>query len=272
MNVVLGPEGPAPGDATIAWGDTVTFTNADSKLHQITIPRLNLSSPEIGPGGTWVHVFDGRRGNYGYRVTGGGPNKLATIVVDLKGSVTLAASSQTVRWGRPLKLSGKSSFPGTAVTLAERLAGSGRPWSNIARTEANADGAFTFELKPERGMQYRAQVAADQITSPTLRVSVVPTITIRAKVRRARVGKIVTITARVNPPHAATALDLQRFNPQRVRWHTDGRLKTSASGAVTFRWKAVQGRTRLRVAVQNLALRDGWAETISPSVTITGVK
>ena len=68
-------DGPQPARATVAWGDTVTFTNSDDKAHQITIPRLSLESPSITPGGTFDYVFNGRRGNYGYRQTGRRPEQ-----------------------------------------------------------------------------------------------------------------------------------------------------------------------------------------------------
>ena len=62
---------------------------------------------------------------------GGGPNKLGTIVVELKGSVTLKASATTVPWGKSLRLSGKSTFPGTPVNIVERVPGSGTAWAKI---------------------------------------------------------------------------------------------------------------------------------------------
>ena len=272
MTVALTVDGPQPARATVAWGDTVTFANSDDKVHQITIPRLSLESPSINPGGSFAHVFNGRRGNYGYRQTGGGPNKLATIVVDLKGSVTLKPSATTVRWGTPLRLSGKSTFPGTPVNIAERLPGAGTSWSQVGTTEAAADGSFAVVLKPRRGAQYRAQVAADQISSGTVGISVQPILTIRALSRSAKVGTPVTVTARVTPAHAATMVDLQRLDPRHSRWLTDARKRTTAKGQATFRWKALPGRTRLRIAVRPLGLRAGWSETFSATVTVTGVK
>jgi plastocyanin len=264
--------GPEPPLVTVAWGDKVTFANTDQKAHQISIPRVSLESPEIPPGGAFEYVFDGRRGNYGYRQTGGGPNKLGTIVVELKGSVTINASAMTVPWGRSLKLTGKSSFPGTPVIIADRVPGSGTNWAKIATTETAADGSFAVEIKPQRGAQYRAQVAADQIASPTVRVSVKPILTIRALKTRAKIGGIVTVNARVTPAHAATMLDLQHLDARHNRWLTALRKRTTKDGRVTFQYKALKGAKRLRIAARPLGLRVGWDEAASRAVTVTGVK
>ncbi len=272
MTVTLTADGPQPAQATVDWGDTVTFSNPDSKAHQITIPRNSFSSPTINPGGTFTYVFSGRRGNWGYRQTGGGPNKLGTIVVELKGSVTLKASATVVQWGKSLRLTGTSTFPGTPVNIVERIPNSGGAWAQIGSVEAGPDGSFMLELKPQRGAQYRAQVAADQIPSGTIRVSMQPTLAIRALSRSAKIGSLVTITARVTPGNAATEIHLQRLDARHGRWLTDLRKKTAKDGRVTFKWKAVKGATRLRLAVRPLVLRTGWVEATSRPVTVTGVK
>ena len=271
MTVRMTVDGPQPARATVDWGDTVTFTNSDTKVHQITIPRVSYASPEIAPGGTSTYVFDGRRGNWGYRQTGGGPNKLGMIVVELNGSVTLKPSATVVQWGKSLRLTGKSTFPGTPVNIVERVPTSGGAWTQIGSVDAGPDGSFALELKPQRGAQYRAQVAAGQVPSPAVRVSIQPTLAIRALARRAKIGSRVTITAQVTPARAATMIHLQRLEPRHGRWLTDLR-KTAKGGRVTFSWKAVAGPTRLRLAVRPLVLRTGWAEAVSRPVTVTGVK
>ena len=131
-------------------------------------------------------------------------------------------------WGKTLRLSGISTFPGTPVNIAERVPGSGTAWAQVGTTAAAADGSFAVELKPQRGAQYRAQVAADQIVvrascgSPCGR-----SLSMRALAKRAKVGRPVTFTARVTPAHAATMLDLQRLDARHGRWLTDLRKRTS---------------------------------------------
>src|SRR5918996_2392328 len=137
--ITLTGGGPEPRLVTIGWGDTVTFTNADNKAHSVTIPRLSKESPEIPSGGTFEQVFDGRRGNYLYRQTGGGgPNVTASIVVNVPGSVTLNASARIVDYGKSLRLSGTSSYPGTPVKIARRAPGSGTLWVAVDEVTAAA--------------------------------------------------------------------------------------------------------------------------------------
>lgn len=270
--VSLTANGPRPETVTVAWGDTVTFANADSKDHQIMIPRVSLESPAIPAGGTFEYVFNGRRGNYGYRQTGGGgPNRLGAVVVNLSGTVSLQASPTVVMWGKPLRLTGVSSFPGTPVNISERVPGGGADWVKVAEVTAGTDGAFVYELTPQRGSRYRAQAAADQISSAPVLVSVKPIVVARALARKTKIGRQVTITARVTPPKAAVQFDLERFDPRRRRWLSDQRKRVSASGRATFKWPARKGTTRLRVAVRPLSVNAGWAASQSTLVSITGV-
>ena len=270
VNVAMTSEGPVPERVTVAWGDTVVFTNADDGPHRITIPRLNLETPFVGPGGTLTHVFDGRRGSYGYRQLGSGPNRLGYVFVDVQGTVTLKASATIVRWGGSIRLTGTSSIKGRPVNIAGRVPGSGSAWVPAATVPTAADGSFSVVIKPQRGAQYRAQAAADQLTSPSIRVSVQPNLTLRTLVRRTATGKTITLVGRVAPASAVTMLDLQRLGPRHGRWLTEARKQMGRNGEVTFRWKALKGPTRLRVAARPLGLRSGWSEAFSKPVVVTG--
>jgi hypothetical protein len=270
VGVQMTEAGPVPERQTVKWGDTVVWTNANSRPHRITIPRLNVETPFVGPGGTLTHVFDGRRGSYGYRQLGSGPNRLGYVFVELEGSVTLNASATAVRWGNSIRLSGTSTFKGHPVKIASRVPGSGGAWTQVAQADTNAEGAFSVQIKPERGVQYRAQVAADQITSPSVRVSVKPTLTLTARSRRVRTGRKVTLVARVSPEHAATLVDLQRQDVRRARWLMEVR-KPVRAGVVTLTWKVQKGRNRLRLAVRPMGLKPGWSESYSAAIIVTGV-
>ena len=272
LTVSLTAAGPQPPLATVAWGDTVTFSNGDARAHQVTIPRVAVQTPEIPPGGTFEYVFNGRGGNYGYRQMGGGPNRPGTIVVELRGTVTLTATPVIVPWGKTLRLAGRSSFPGSPVNLAAyRAPGGTADWTQVETVTAGADGAFAFVLKPERGARYRAQVAADQLRSAPVLVSMKPILAARSLARRTKTGRVATITARVTPAVAATNLDLERFDQGRRRWVTEVRGRVNRAGQATFKWKAREGTSRLRVAAMPRSLADGWAPTTSPTVVVIGV-
>jgi plastocyanin len=272
MTIALTANGPQPAIATVAWGDTVTFSNADAKAHQVAIPRVAVQTPEIPPGGKFEYVFNGRQGNYGYRQMGGGPNKPGTIVVEVKGAVTLTAKPEVVPWGGTVRFAGKSSFPGLPVNLTSYPVGGGSAdWSQVGTVAAGADGTFVFSVRPQAGARYRAQVAADQLRSEPVLVSVKPVVTARALARRAKTGRPVTITGRITPVKSAKMVDLERFDARGSRWVSELRQKVSATGRATFKWKTRQGKTRLRVGVLPRSLAPGWAASASTAFTVTGV-
>ena len=62
--VQLTATGPQPAVATISWGDTVTFQNADTAPLTIVSGQTDFNSPPIAPGGTYQKVFDGKVGKY----------------------------------------------------------------------------------------------------------------------------------------------------------------------------------------------------------------
>jgi plastocyanin len=272
MTVTLTANGPDPRNVTIGWGDTVTFTNADDKPHAVEIPRLSTESPEIPSGGTFQQVFDGRRGNYLFRQRGGGgPNTTASIIVDVPGTVTLVTSASVIDYGKSLRLSGKSSYPGTPVKIVQRAPGSGTMWVPVSTVTAAADGSYSLEVEPKLGARFRAQVAADQLLSDPVLISVRPILTVRTTARRTKTGRQITVIGRVTPAKAATSLDLERYDPRRRRWFTQAKGRVRASGGVTFKWKATKGVSRLRVAVKPLSLSGGWAPAASTFVTVTAI-
>ena len=222
------------------------------------------------PGGTFEQVFDGRRGNYLFRQKGGGgPNTTASIIVDVPGTVTLATSASVVDYGKSLRLSGKSSYPGTPVKIAQRAPGSGSMWLAVSTVTAAADGSYSLEVEPKLGARFRAQVAADQLLSDPVLISVRPVLTVRTTARRTKAGRQITVIGRVTPAKAATNMDLERYDPRRRRWFTQAKGRVRSSGGVTFKWTAKKGVSRLRVAVKPLSLGGGWAPAVSSFVTVT---
>jgi plastocyanin len=269
--VTLTANGPQPADVTVNWGDTVTFTNGDNKEHGITIPRTRSQSPSIPAGGTYEHVFDGRRGSYLFRQTGGGPNANGNIVVDLSGTVAFAASSTMLDYGRSVQLTGRSPYPGRPVTIASRTPGRGGDWAAVSTVAAAADGTFALEVTPRVSARYRAQVAADQLDSEPVLISLRPVLRITPTARRTKAGRKLKIIARVNPASAATSVDLEVYDAERRRWFARGRARVGPGGRANLQWAVVKGTSRVRLSVKPVALRGGWTAAISPTVRITGV-
>jgi hypothetical protein len=269
--VTLTGGGPRPEVVTVNWGDTVTFANSDNKVHGVTIPRIRVESPAIAAGAAYEHVFDGRSGNYLFRQTGGGPSFNGTVLVDLNGTVSLAASATLIDYGRSLQLSGTSPYPGTPVKVAQRPPGSGGTWVAVSTTTAAADGSFSVTVEPKMGARYRAQVAADQLSSEPVLIAVRPLLRITTTARRTKTGRRITIIGRVTPARAATSIDLEIHDARRRRWFPQARARVGANGRVTFKWAARKGTSRLRIAAKPVGLEGGWSPAASSFVTVTGV-
>ena len=264
--VTIGAAGPEPASVTIQWGDTITFANVDDAPRGITIPRLQLASPAIAPGGNWAHVFDGRSGSYGYRQTEGRGFQ-GSILVELKGSVTMKATPATVTYGRKVSFTGKS-LPGHAVKLEQLIAPQAGQWVELASVTAGTDGSWSTSIVPKLGARFRATAAAGQLRSPAVSVDVQPTISL-VRPSGAKAGKLVTVRGRVAPPGAVRTADLERYDSERRRWVRQERGTVTKSGSLAFRWKAVKGRSRLRVNVQRFGVVQGFAPATSKTVTVT---
>lgn len=265
--VTLGSAGPQPSTVTVQWGDTVSFTNADAEAHGVTIPRITVASPSIAPGASWSQVFDGRTGNYVFRQTGarsfGG-----TIVVQLTGRVTMTARPAIVTYGKGVSFRG-SALAGFPVKVEELLAGQSGEWTERATAQAGPDGAWSAALVPEMGGRYRATAAADQLRSPVVSVRVRPRISI-AVPRRTRTGQLVTVRGRIAPPAAAISANLERYDSSRRRWVRVAGRRVDRAGNVAFRWRAMRGRSLLRVQLPRTGLRTGFEPASGIAVSVTG--
>jgi plastocyanin len=267
--VTLTANGPQPNVMTINWGDTVTFANGDLKAHGVTIPALTVDSPTLQPGQSFAYAFVGRARSYNFRQTESGKSFFGSIVMAIQGKVTLKATPALANYGQTVTLSGVSPYAGTPVNVLQRSAG--EDWSAVATVAAGSDGAYAYEFKPALGATFHVRVAADQLASQPVKVRVKPVLTITATARRTKAGRTITLTGRVRPATAATALDLERL-AQPGRWQSELRKKVGSSGRVIFKWKARVGTSRLRVALRPATLRIGWTPAASADLTIVAAK
>jgi plastocyanin len=267
--ITLGSTGPTPASLTIGWGDTVSFVNGDSEAHVVTISRLEASSPSIPPGGTFTQAFDGRGGNYFFRQLGT-RNFNGNIALEVKGRVTISANATVVPFGRSVTLRGTSPYPGTPVVIEQRHPGGSSEWADLRTLTAGGDGAWSTAVRPATGRQYRATVAAKQLRSASVAISLTPLIRITGYPRRVKAGRPATVSARITPAVAATGAELERWDTRRKSW---SRVASSPvrRGRVTLRWpEAEKGRTRVRVSVRRGSLASGFEPSASPAVVVTG--
>jgi plastocyanin len=266
--VTLGATGPTPPVQTVAWGDTVTWTNGDTVPHQLQSSRAGFSSETIPTAGSYTHTYTAAgSGNYGYRQIGPKKSYSGSIVVTVSGSVTLKASKTLVTFGQPLTLAGRSTVLGYPVVIEQRGAGGG--WTTLAEVPVGPDGAFSTRLLPKVGAHFRASAAAGQLISPQLTVKVVPVVTAKARFTKARTGAIVPVVVRVNPQTAATTASLFLYVASRKRWVRAAPSVAVKSGVAVFRWKALPGRTLLRGWLVKADLAPGFSPSFSRTILVT---
>ncbi len=186
--------------------------------------------------------------------TPGGPGAPAGTAVlttaNLKGTQAIAS-------GRSADIAGvlltKTDAPvaGVAVEVQAQPAGSTQ-WVRVARLTTTSTGAFATVVTPKRNTRYRAVFAgtpaAAPDTSPTIRVSVVPTLTLKASARRVDRGGTLTFSGRLTPKDAAGKVALQCRRAK--KFVTVSSAKVAPDGAYRLRLKVTSaGGTRCRAAI-----------------------
>jgi plastocyanin len=267
VTVTLGAAGPQPGTVTADWGDTLAFVNGDSVTHGITSPRTDLQVTAIPPAGTYTSVVTAHAGSYKYRQTGA-KDYPATVVVLATGTVKLKAAT-AIAYGRPLKLSGTATKPGTTVLVEERLTGD-TTWHPAATLTSGDDGSFATAVELKRSGKLRASIDGGQVSSTVIAVSVNPVLAIVTVARKTTAGRTVPVVARLSPAHSAARVTLSQCNADTVGWRSVSTQRPAASGRISFRWKAGYGRTLLRVAIKRADAATGFTAVTSRTVAVTG--
>ncbi len=269
VSVSLTSTGPQPETVTINWNDTVTYANNDSVEHVVSIPREEFQSPAVPPGGNLEYVFDGRGGNYNV-VQVGRRNFSSRVAVRVEGNLSFKASLKVVPFGKTVTLSGQSPYPGTPVFVRSRDAGSSDDYKILLQLTAADDGIYSASIRPKIGARYQARVAADQIASGAVDLAVRPTISIGLSRKSAATGASVTVVGRVLPVRSAERADLLGYDKRRKRWVPLASKAIGSSGRLSYKYKVVEGATRLRIAIRRSAVAAGYVTAESRIVTVTG--
>jgi len=270
-SISLTASGPQPETATVNWGDTVVYSNADSVEHAIRIPRAEVTTPAIPPGGTFEQKYEGRGGNYNF-VQVGTRNHAGQVVVKVDGDVTLKASASTVQYGKSVTFSGTSSYPGHPVIVRGRDAGAGGDWKNVLELVAGEDGSYSGSLRPKVGARYQARAAADQLASKMVDVAVKPRVTIAVSRRVAPAGSTLTVTGRILPGGAVDRADLLGYDLRRKRWVTVSTRAVAKNGKVVYRVKVEAGANRLKISFRRGSTSAGYTPAESRFVRVLGTK
>jgi len=271
VEVVLGSGGPNPAVATISWGDTINFVNHDGETHTVSARLPNFQPLVIAPGGQVSLAFDGRPGTFSYSQTGGKKKFTGRITVTLDGKISLAANRKAVVYGQIARLSGQTSLLTQPVTIQQRLQHDPRAkgWVDVEVLSPAPDGTFSTTVRPIIGLSYRASTAKNNLASAGITVGVKPILKLTIARRAVPSGSSVQATARITPVAAATQITLLRL--VKGKWKTAARAAVSTDGVAHLKWPATAGTTLLKAQVKAPKIANGYVESTSRSVAVTGV-
>jgi plastocyanin len=241
--VTISSAGFVPRDVTIAAHDSVTWRNADTKVHQVIFDRepCNLT---IQPGASASCTFRAG-GRFSYRdPTGPGGFRGTVTVTGPRASVTLAATHRVARFAAPVTVSGfvSSQQAGESVTLSAQQCGS-TSFTRLAEATSAAGGTWSLTVKPTLNTVYRARWRSTE--SPTL------TVNVRPAIRLTRVGSRFTVRLTAAQPLTGKVVFFQRFRPAVKRWATLKRVTLGSTRTPTAGTVVTSARFRSRV-------RRGW--------------
>jgi plastocyanin len=208
--VTITAAGFAPPDVTIAAGDSVTWRNADTKVHQVVVDRTPCSLTI--PAGASASCTFRAGGKFNYRDPSAvGKFRGTVTVTGPRTSVTLASSRRAAPFAAPVTLTGfvSSQETGQAVSVSAQECGK-TTFARLGDVTTTAGGKWTFTVKPALNTMYRARWRSTD--SPTATVSVRPNLRL-TRLRGRFTGKLVLF---------------QRYRPTVRRW---ARLKTVKLGA-----------------------------------------
>ena len=149
--------GFVPAAVTINQNDSVTWTNTDTKDHQVVANGGSFASAILKPGKTYTHAFRAG-GTFRYH-DGLHPTLKGTITVrGAPPQVTLATSVPVVKFGTQVTLSGTVSNKRAGETVTLTALPFGQTTKQVIATlQTIANGAFSFNVTPQLNTTYQAQ-------------------------------------------------------------------------------------------------------------------
>jgi plastocyanin len=149
--------GFVPSAVTINQNDSVTWTNTDTKDHQVVANGGSFASAILKPGKTYTHAFRAG-GTFRYH-DGLHPTLKGTVTVrGAPPQVTLATSVPVVKFGTQVTLSGTVSNKRAGETVTLTALPFGQTTKQVIATlQTIGNGAFSFNVTPQVNTTYQSQ-------------------------------------------------------------------------------------------------------------------
>lgn len=267
--------GFVPNALTIDAGDSITWTNSDTRNRQPTSKNAPFTAPILKPGETYTFQFknDGRFNITDELVK----NQRLTVTVNKAGTPvgapTLTVNKTKVIYGGPVILSGKVPVAkaGEKVTLrAEVLTRTGtKQTSSVAEGVSTSAGAFTFTTVPTAQTTYTVlwQATPAGTASNPVTVKVAPRIGVGIV---KKVGRFVTFSTKATSaiPYAGKSVYVQRRNSF-GQWVSLKRVVLKSSTVATRTTvRLPKGSSSIRILMPQLQVGTGYVTGVSRVVLI----
>jgi plastocyanin len=211
-NVTITQTGFTPASVTIAAGESVTWRNADTSVHQVVFSQApcNLA---IQPGASRICTFRAG-GSFNYRdPSQGGMFRGSVTVTGPRRSVTLQSSRPAVPFASPVTLSGVISGEQAGETVNVSAQECGRnTFTRVGSAQTASGGSWAFITKPSKKTVYQARWRTGE--SATSTVNVIP------RLRLTRSGRRFTVRVAAADSFAGKVVAFQRYRPRLKRWGT----------------------------------------------------
>lgn len=254
--IKINPTAFAPKTATITFGDTVTWTNADTVNRQLVADSGAFASPILKPGASYSFTFK-TPGTFNYH-DALKPAVKGTITV--KGpppSVTLGAGSPILVYGQETTITGTVSNgqANEPVLITAQPYGS-TAVQQVATILTGTGGGFAYTVKPTILASYSATWKT--VTSQSVSVQVRPKLSLLPYAGRFR----ASVTA--PDSYAGHSIQLQRLSPF-GQWITVAQYKLGQQSGKIFSMPRKRGTFKYRMYMSvnqaGAGYLDGWSGT-----------
>jgi plastocyanin len=249
--------GFSPTSAYIAAGDSVKWTNRDTKNHQVVANNGAFVSAIIPPGRSYTKLFN-TSGIYRYH-DGLHPSLTGRVVVTgPPPAVSIGAATPILVFGQATHLTGQVSNhqAGETVTVWAQQYGETDAML-IATLTTGTNGVWDVVVKPNLLTTYNAKWKGTN--SATVQVAVRPKVTFRLR----RGHGFVKVTT--NHSMAGRKVYIQRLTRFR-EWVKIKRVILGASSSKSFRFRPRRGRYVLRAYMTVNQAGPGYIDGISRSI------
>jgi len=249
----------SPANVTINTGDTVTWTNADTKSHQVIANNGSFASTTLAANKKYSHVFN----------TGGTFNYHDALHPSLKGKIVVKGPPPEVTIGaaQPILTFGQATHVGGAVSskqVGQTVTVWAQPYGQVspvlvATLLTGANGAWDLPVQPTTLTSYQARWKSS--VSATVQVAMRPAMGFSAN---RRVGFIWLKADRSLAGRKVYVQRLTRFG----EWVKIRRVTLGSGSKKRFFLHLRKGNYFLRVLISTNEAGAGYQEAFSNTVHI----